>query len=212
MSMTYDTLKAQILSYVNRSDTATINMVPTFIAQAQQVIARELVNLGLEIYVKGNFFDNTPRNVLPRPARWQRSLSFNYGAGDNQNKVTQLFLRTYEYVRNYAPDDSLTGPPLYYADYGYDHILIGPTPDLNYPFEYSYLQLPEPLSDSVGTNWFTNYAPDVLFNTCMVQAIPFLKNDERAPMWISYSQQGIASLKAQDEQRVFDRASNRKSD
>jgi hypothetical protein len=101
---------------------------------------------------------------------------------------------------------------MFYSDYGYDHLLVAPTPDQDYPFEFAFLQLPEPLSANVQTNWLTNNAPDVLLYATLLEATPFLQNDDRMPMWKEMYTRGLDSLNIQDDMRVKDRASNRESD
>jgi hypothetical protein len=208
--MTYNSLVNQVMDYLIRTDIDTLNEVPNFIYQAEQRICRESKSIGLEVYVTGSFISNSP--VLAKPARWRRSLTLNFGTGVGNNTVNQITLRSYEFVRNYWPNPTQTGQPKFYSDYGYDHLLIAPTPDQDYPFEYGYLQLPEPLSPSVQTNWLTNNAPDVLLYATLLEAVPFLQNDERIPVWQSMYDKGIASLNTQDDQRQLDRSSNRSAD
>jgi hypothetical protein len=210
MTMTYNTLSAQILQYLDRNDQATQDQIPFFISQAEQRICREAKTIGLEVYVTGTFI--VGQNVITKPARWRRSISFNYGSGTNDNTRNQLFLRTYEYIRNYWPDDTQLAPPKFYDDYAYDHLIVAPTPDQTYPFEYSYLELPEPLGPSVSTNWLTNNAPDLIFYASMLEAVTFLKIDERVPLWQSMYDRALKSVTTQDEQRYVDRTSQREAD
>lgn len=210
MAMTYASLSAQILQYLNRNDADTVAMVPNFIAQAEQRICRESKNIGLEQYVTGNFIVGNA--VLAKPSRWRRNITFNYGTGTGNNTRNQVYLRSYEFMRNYWPDDTQTAPPLYYSDYGYDHLLVTPTPDQAYPFEFSYLELPLQLTALQQTNWITDFAPDVLLYASLLEAIPFLKNDERIPVWEKMYDRGLTSLNRQDDQRLLDRTSNRQAD
>lgn len=208
--MTYTSLVDQIISYLNRRDISTLDQIPNFISQAEQRIARESKNIGLEVYVTGFFTAGLA--VLQKPSRWRRNLSLSYGTGIDFNNRTQIFLRSYEFLRNYWPDSEELSSPLYYSDYGYNNLLVAPTPDQNYPFEYCYLQLPEQLTLSNQTNWITQNAPDVLLYASLLEAIPFLKDDERIPVWQQYYQMGLKSLNDQDDQRVLDRSSNRAAD
>lgn len=210
MSMTYASLVSLVTSYLNRTDADTIGRIPDFISQAEQRIARESKTLGIETYVVGNFVPS--QSVYQKPARWRRSLSLNFGSGTGNNTRNQLYLRKYEFLRDYWPDSTVTGTPKYYADYGYSNILIAPTPAATNPFEYCYLELPEPISSTNQTNWLTNYAADVLLYATLLEAVPFLKNDERIPVWEKYYDRGLASMNAQDDQRLLDRASNARAD
>jgi hypothetical protein len=116
-----------------------------------------------------------------------------------------VLLRKYEYLRNYWPDATDTDVPLYYADYDYTHWLIAPTPAAAYPFEVVYYERPQPLDSSNQTNWFTEYAPQALLYGSLLQAMPFLKNDNRVGMWKALYDESIATLKAEDVQRTGDR-------
>ena len=211
--MTYNTLVLQLENYLNRYDAILIAQIPNFIYQAEQRICRESKNIGLERYVTKAFVAGN--SVIPKPGGWRRTITFNYGTGLNFNNRNQLYLRTYEYVRSYWPNSSqfnIASPPVYYCDYSYTHLLIAPTPALAYPFELAYLELPTPLTINNQTNWLTNYAPDLLLYACLLEAIPFLKNDERIPVWEKLYDRALSSLENQDQLRYMDRTSERSSD
>lgn len=210
MTMTYDSLTAQVLAYMDRTDQDVRDQVPNFISQAEQRISRESKNVGLEQYVVSNFI--VGQSVYQKPARWRRSLTMNYGIGNTNDTRVQMYLRKYDYIRAYWPDPTVTGAPLYYADYGYSNFIVCPTPNATYPFEFSYLELPEPLSSSNQTNWLTNYAPDVLLYATLLEAMPYLKDDDRIPVWQMMYDRGLQSLNGQDDQRLNDRASNARAD
>lgn len=74
------------------------------------------------------------------------------------------------------------------------------------------MQLPALLSPENQTNWLTDYAPDVLLYAILLEAVPFLKNDERIPVWESAYAWGLASFNQQDDARHVDRASNDQAD
>lgn len=198
----------QIMRYLNNENLSLYDSLPDFIYQAEQRICRESKNIGLEIYVSGNL--NPEVAVMVKPARWRRSLTL--GVWEENGKYHQLFVRNYEFLRAYTSAQKVSALPKYYGDYGYEAMLLSPTPDQAYKFEYGYLQLPTPLSPENQTNWLTDYAPDVLFYAILLEAIPFLKNDERIPVWQSAYARGLASLNQQDDARQNDRASNDEAD
>lgn len=210
MNMTYTSLFNQILAYLDRTDIDTSNQVPNFIFLAQQRICREAITIGIEAWVTSNFIPNLP--VFPKPSGWRRSITLNVGTGSGNNSRTPIPLRSYEYGILYAPDTTVTGLPQFYSDKGYTNIQVFPTPDKAYPFEYAYLQLPPPVTLQNQTNWITDFAPDVLLYATLLEAVPYLKDDERVPIWENMYQKGIASLNGQDQLRTDDRQSERKSD
>jgi hypothetical protein len=61
------------------------------------------------------------------------------------------------------------------------------------------------LDSSNQTNWFTIYAPQALLYGTLLQAMPFLKNDDRVQLWQSLYQQSMDVLVAEDRLRVADR-------
>lgn len=209
-SMTYNSLVNEVMDYLDRTDGDTLTEVPNFINQAQQRMCRECKDIGFEVYVSGTFIVGD--SIIAKPSRWRKSIAFRYGSGTGFNTSNQLYLRTYDYIRNFWPDASQTAAPQYYADYSRNYILIGPTPDQAYPYEYSYLEIPATLDVTNQTNWLTNYAPDLLLYATLLEATPYLKNQELVPMWTSYYDRGMASLNNQDGQRKLDRISNRDSD
>jgi hypothetical protein len=99
----------------------------------------------------------------------------------------------------------VTGVPAYYGDYDYTHWLVAPSPALAYEFEVLYYERVQPLDSSNQTNWFTTYAPQALLYGSLLQAMPFLKNDERMPMWQQNYDLIMQTLKAEDVQRIGDR-------
>jgi hypothetical protein len=106
----------------------------------------------------------------------------------------------------------VTGTPVFYSDYGYSNILIAPTPSGTNPFEFCYMELPEPITPDNETNWLTDYAPDVLLYATLLEASSFLKNDERVPVWKEYYERALASLNSEDDQRLVDRTTNAGAD
>ncbi|MEN9935987.1 MAG: hypothetical protein RLZZ387_2566, partial [Chloroflexota bacterium] len=107
-------------------------------------------------------------------------------------------------------DESETGEPIFYGEYDYTHWLIAPTPDEAYPFEVLYYELPPLLDESIQTNWLTEYASQLLLYGTLLEATPFLKNDERIATWQAYYDRAAAMLNGEDLAKILDRAATRK--
>lgn len=201
--MTYDSLISDVQSYLERTDQATVEKIPTFIMLAEQVIANDIKFLGNLTVQTSNMIQGQP--IIDKPARWRKTVSMNVTVN---GKKQPIFLRKYEYLREYAPNATAEKVPKFYADYDYTHWLVAPTPDDDYAFEVLYYERVQPLDSSNQTNWFTIYAPQAMLYGTLLQAMPFLKNDERIPMWQAQYQQVINSLKGEDIQRIADRQAN----
>ena len=83
--------------------------------------------------------------------------------------------------------------------------MVAPTPDQDYSFEILYYERVQPLDSTNQTNWFTVYAPQALLYGSLLQAMPYLKNDERIPMWQQQYDLIINTLKQEDILRTGDR-------
>lgn len=206
--MTYSSLLADIQVYVDRDDQPFLNQRARFVMLAENRIATEIENLGLQRVVTSQMQAGQP--IIEKPARWRQSISFNYGAGESSNVRTTLYERTYEWCRNFWPDPSTTTAPRYYCDYDFNHFLVAGTPDSAYPFELVYYERPEPLSTDNQTNWITQHAPQLLLFAALLEAAPFLKNDERIPVWQAAYDRAGQAFSRQDNGRVVDRSSQRK--
>ena len=197
--MTYDSLTATVLQYVERSDPAVVAAIPTFITLCEFEIAQEIKTLGQLTVANSTVTPNNP--VLAKPARWRKTVSMSINNGSNMQPV---FLRKFEYLKNYWPNPNQTDVPVYYADTDYEHWYLAPTPDQAYEFEVLYYERIAPLSSTNQTNWLTQYAPNAMLYGTLLQAMPFLKNDARAIFQQKYTE-AITALKTEDVARVGDR-------
>jgi hypothetical protein len=198
--MTYDSLVENIQSYLNRTDTATIEKIPLFIMLAEQIIASQIKFLGNLTVNESTMTQGT--NVIDKPVRWHKTVSMNITVAGVKQPV---LLRKYEYLREYWPDDTQESLPKFYADYDYTHWLVAPTPDDDYTFEVLYYERVQPLDSSNQTNWFTIYAPQALLYGSLLQAMPFIKNDDRVALWQQQYDLIMQTLTAEDRLRVADR-------
>jgi len=198
--MTYDSLVENIQSYLNRTDTATIEKIPLFIMLAEQIIASQIKFLGNLTVNESTMTAST--SVIDKPVRWHKTVSMNITVAGVKQPV---LLRKYEYLREYWPDDTQEGLPKFYADYDYTHWLVAPTPDDDYTFEVLYYERVQPLDSSNQTNWFTIYAPQALLYGALLQSMPFIKNDERVALWQQQYDMIMQTLTAEDRLRVADR-------
>lgn len=198
--MTYDSLVSNVQTYLERTDATTLAYIPTFIMLAEQVIAAQIKFLGNLNVAESTM--TTGANVIAKPDRWHKTVSMNVTVSGAKQPV---LLRKYEYLRNYWPTDTDTATPQYYADYDYTHWLVAPTPDQAYNYEILYYERVQPLDSSNQTNWFTIYAPQALLFGSLLQAMPFLKNDDRIPMWQAQYDTIMSVLQNEDKIRIADR-------
>ena len=197
--LTYDSLTTTVLQYLERNDPATVNQIPTFITMCEFEISQQIKTLGQMQVVESTMLAGNP--VIQKPARWRKTVSFNVVVNGSRQPV---YLRKYEYLKSYTPNSTTTGIPLYYGDYDYEHWTVAPTPSQNYDFEVLFYERIAPLSSENQTNWLTQYAPNAMLFGTLLQAMPFLKNDQRVIFQQKYDQ-AMQMLKTEDVVRVADR-------
>lgn len=213
IGMTFTTLKQDVQRYLERgttyaSDPIVFEQIPRLINLAERRIARELKIQGFINVVVTNLADG--QSVVTKPDRWRDTVSFTLGTGAGNEQRKSIYARSYEYCRSYWPDATETGEPVFYADYDYNHWLLVPTPDAAYPLEILYYQLPPLLDDEFETNWLTENAPEILLYATLLEATPFLKNDERIPVWQNMYDRAAAMLNGEDLAKILDRSAVRK--
>lgn len=209
-AMTFTSLQSDIRNYLERggaTDPIVFEQIPRLITLAERRISRELKIQGFQTVVTTTM--QTGVAVYPKPDRWRETISINIGTGSGNNTRTPVLIRSYEYIRNYWPNETLTGTPEFYGDYNYTNWLFAPTPDAAYPIEVLYYELPPLLDDTTQTNWLTEYAPNVLLYASLVEATPFVKDDQRVQLWQAYYDRSLSALNGEDLQKILDRTAVR---
>lgn len=211
-TMTFDSLKQDVQRYLSRggtvlTDPVVTEQLPRLINLAERRCARELKVQGFINVVTTTL---TPgQSVYDKPDRWRDTVSINIGTGTGGTNRKTLFARGYEYLRAYWPDPAEREEPEFYSEYDYSHWLLAPTPDAAYPIEILYYELPPLLDDTVQTNWLTEYAPQLLLYATLLEATPFLKNDERMGVWQNMYDRAAAMLNGEDLSKILDRSATR---
>ena len=204
-TMTYDSLLVDIRRYLERgvpqaSDQIVFDQLPRLVTLAERRIARELK---IEGFIRAI---TTPLSkgvsTYLKPDRWRDTISMTIAG-------TPIQTRSYEYVRNYWPNEAQTASPQFYADYDYANWLIAPTPNAASTLEILYYEQPALLGPNLQSNWLTDYAPELVLSASLLEATPFLKNDERVQLWQSLYDRCAQAFNGQDLGRILDRAAQR---
>lgn len=210
VAMTYNSLLADIRRYLERgqpSDTSVYEQIPSLVNLAERDIARKLKIQGFINVVTSTLVAGT--STYAKPDRWRRTISMEFATNLTNTERKQIFARDYEYCRSYWPNANERAVPEYYADYDYQNWLIVPTPVANQAWQIMYYEQPPYLEDAVQTNWLTDYAPQALLYGALVQAEPFLKNDERLGTWQALYSSAVGDLNVEDLKKILDRNSTR---
>lgn len=165
---TYSSLITKVGATLNKTN-LTAN-IPDFITQGESVLLRRL-NIRQQMQSDDYTIDG---DEYPTPSGLVEVMAFSL-----TDPVRRL-----EYV---TPDrfDSLNmgeGEPRFFTIVG-SEFLFAPTPDQAYDAKIRYRQRLCRLSSSVRTNWLLCQHPDAYLYAALAESAPFLRDDERLPMW-----------------------------
>tara|TARA_R110002020_G_scaffold131211_1_gene293492 strand:- start:500 stop:1126 length:627 start_codon:yes stop_codon:yes gene_type:complete len=185
----FTTLKSAIANWLDRDDLS--DQLPDFIALNEALFNRVLRIRPMETIVTEATVGGTKSYDLPTGYVQMREIHL------DTSPVTSLQYITPEMLyRVWAGSSS--GKPDSYSIIG-DKIFFGPTPDSVYNYTMTYYKTFEGLSDSNTTNWVILNAPDVYLYGALLQAEPFLQNDQRIPVWERGLRQALSDLQSQDD-------------
>jgi hypothetical protein len=204
-TMTYNSLLEDVRRYLERgftaeSDQIVYEQLPRLITLGERRISRELKIQGFIRAVQTTLQAGVA--TYRKPDRWRDTISMTLDG-------KPIFARSYEYCRSYWPDEAATAAPQFYADYDYNHWLITPTPAAAQTLQVMYYEQPRFLGEDFQTNWVTEYAPDLLLYATLLEATPFLKNDQRIGTWQQMYDRAAQAISGEDMKRIMDRSAQR---
>ena len=189
---TFTELKDAVEDWLDRSDLT--DRIPDFITLAEARLNRDLRIRPMEVRssmetTSGQRYFNLPGGYLQ-----MRNMQI------NTNPITPLEYITPEMLDRLYGSDT-TGKPRAYSLIG-DEIQLAPIPDSDYTVEMAFYEKFTPLGDgtsgTVTSNWLTTNAPDVLLYGALLEAEPFIKNDERIGLWLNAYNGAIKKLQDAD--------------
>ena len=189
---TFTELKDAIADWLDRSDLTA--RIPDFITLAEARLNRDLRIRPMEVRssmetTSGQRYFNLPGGYLQ-----MRNMQM------NTTPITPLEYITPEMLdRLYG--SSTTGKPRAYTLIG-DEIQLAPIPDSDYTVEMAFYEkftaLGDGTSGTVTTNWLTTNAPDILLYGALLEAEPFIKNDERIALWLNAYSSAVKKIQDAD--------------
>ncbi len=184
----YTELQTAVANWLDRDDLTA--RIPEFIALAEARFNRVLRIRSMEAKYTANTVAGQRNLALPASYIQMRNFQV------NSNPLTTLSYVTPEiYDRLWG--GSTSGTPKFYTILA-NEVSFGPIPATVMEVEMLFYKKFENLSGSVATNWLITNAPDIYLYGSMLEAEPFIMNDERVPLWAQALQQGISDLQEQD--------------
>lgn len=189
----YSALRSSIADWLNRDDLTSV--IPDFISLAEAQIERKLPTQ--KMVKRSTATIDTPFSALPSDFLAAKSLVLTATAPVRPlTFLTEDELDAKKYIYR------TTGTPQYFALIG-NQIEVLPPPDTGYAAELTYVATLAKLSDSNVSNWVLERHPDVYLYGSLLQAAPYLRDDERIGVWSSIYQNAINDMIVQDERASF---------
>tara|TARA_Y100000114_G_scaffold113768_2_gene107731 strand:- start:2141 stop:2785 length:645 start_codon:yes stop_codon:yes gene_type:complete len=188
MTYTHTTLKTAIQDYTENSETTFVNNLDNFIKNTEERILK-LVDLDL-FRKNANAAMTSGNKYLSCPSDFLSSFSLSFI--DASNNYNFLLQKDVNFLQEFAPDDTATGVPKYYAQFDVDNFMLAPTPNSSYAVELHYYYRPASITGSAGTSWLGENAPDCLLYGCLVDAYTFMKGE--ADMMGAYEKRFVEAI------------------
>lgn len=187
---TYTNLKVEIADWLNRQDLTA--KIPTFVTLLEAQVERVLRVRQMET----RSFATLVSQFLALPSDF---LALK-GLQLNTPEVTPMdfvSMNELDHIRrNYG---NATGRPVAYSIVNND-LEFAPAPDASYEIEIVYWQkIPRLTTTAQETNWMLTKHPDVYLYGSLMQAAPYLHNDERVQLWNSALAGILETIRIEDE-------------
>jgi hypothetical protein len=196
---TYTELQTAVANWLARDDLTA--RIPEFITLAEAKFNRVLLHPRMEtrdtltvntLLASPEFLD------LPTDFQTMRMVRLPDETGKPRLQfLTQTQMDDYRYST-----DNVTGTPVYFTIVG-DELELAPTPNEDMDIEVLYrANIPALASNS--TNWLLTLAPDLYLYGTLLEASPYIQNDERLSVWGSAVATVIDQLNIHGERQSFD--------
>lgn len=186
---TYTELKSAIGDWLNRDDLATV--IPTFISLAE--VGMERVLRTRNMLTRATASIDTQYSAFPADFLEVRSVKLT-----SVSPIQPMEFQTMEAMDNLDAKSPSGGKPLYYSVVG-NQLRVHPAPAGTYTAELAYYAKLDKLSNSVSSNWLLTQSPDAYLYGALLQAAPYLKDDERVSIWTTLYAASIQAIQTADE-------------
>jgi len=183
---TYDELLAATADWLNRADLA--DQIPAFVRFAESQFNREL--RVREMMTRA--YATSANELVELPADWLEHYSLTTSSGGALKYISES-----ESNRVNATGTE-SGEPWGYTLIG-NAIELVPAPgaDIDLRMVY-YARIPN-LGPTMANNWLLAKVPDIYLYSTLVQAMPYLKDDQRLATWVQLRAAMIESLRMESE-------------
>ena len=185
---TYSELQSAVADWLLRTDLTSV--IPSFIDLAEAKFNRRIRDYRMvtrtSITVDAQYEDV--------PTDWLENVRFQL----ETSPITTLEYVTPDQASEEERLHSSNGRPLFFTMIG-EQFQIIPSPDTTYSATLTYYAKIPALSDSNTTNWLLTTAPDLYLYGTLMEAAPYLDDDQRIQTWGSLYEQGMNALQIESD-------------
>jgi hypothetical protein len=174
------------------ADASLVQRVPDFITLAEGKLNRTIVHPSMEqrsTATVATTSDEPEFISLPTDFQSMRRIRLN----DVEGKPEIAFLSEVQLNETRTNIVNVAGRPAFYTIFG-DEFELVPTPDDDYELELVYRKNITALSTSNTTNWLLTLAPDVYLYGSLLQAAPYMEDNDKLPIWSAAYQSALDEL------------------
>ncbi len=182
----YADLKASVAAWLNRTDLTAV--IPDFITLAEAYLSRELKTREQMVAATLTTVAGVSAVALPDDFGAARRVTV-----QTSPKVVLRATTVQDVDAKYTL--SVTGVPRAFAVAG-SNLQLGPAPDAAYAIELLYYARLPALSEDADTNWLLSRHPDAYLYATLIQAAPYLGEDNRVGVWSTLLQAVTSSIEA----------------
>lgn len=178
--MNYTQIKSKVADYADRSDLLT-TVIPDIVNMVLHDLEQDpgLSWKHMEAKQAGTITSSSDKITIPTRYKETKCL---FLKGTNLGNRRRLLDKTgyLDLMSDYPDDDSIKGTPDKYALSTADNsIILRPYPDTNYDYEWITYNYSADLSGDTDTNYFTNYAWELLLYGALIELQGYIMNPER---------------------------------
>jgi hypothetical protein len=134
------------------------------------------------------------------PADHLQTISLRVTAPDNYNGKCEFV--SIQRLNELNGNPNLTNTSRYYSIVD-GNFRLAPQPNGETTLELTYYGKIPTLSDSNTTNWLLTKSPDLYLYASLMQASPYLKDDERVALWATAMGQAMEAMQLEAERAQF---------
>jgi len=189
---TYSEIKSTVADYLNRADLTAV--LPSFVTLAEAKFNRELRTRDMLTRVQTTSDDE----YVSLPTDFLQHYSLELDAASAQPPMDYIGPQEAKVLK--AQNRTASTTYYYTVIDGAFEIIPAPGSDLDLRMVY-YAKIPA-LSDSNTTNWLLTKSPDLYLYSALLEAAPYLKDDDRVQLWAAARQQVMDAMNLESERAM----------